>query len=287
MKYGLTEGCLGCRCLAERKRAQEHSEGCRVRLEAEIAKSEEGRARLTTGCLRSLPHDEGGEPGAGVVEPAAVPVPPRLDGIQDESMNAEEASRKRSAEDAGHEADVAGRGGAQPDPGSMVDDSMPELRREAEALGADAVALAEAYSSATRQRAGAFGLSAGVAMDLRLGWDLWQRADQVKAEKSLNDERLHLLILSPRCLSHSRLQHTKPDELAELREQGKRHLEFACSLARLQIERGGRVLSEYPLAASEEPCLWKLRSIDGMRCTRCDQCQFGLTSVDRVQCEIL
>ena len=52
-------------------------------------------------------------------------------------MNAWEASRKRSAEDAGHEADDAGRGGAQPDPGSMIYDSMPELRRrEAEALGA-------------------------------------------------------------------------------------------------------------------------------------------------------
>ena len=162
-----------------------------------------------------------------------------------EPMNAEEASRKRSAEDAGHEADVASRGGAQPDPGSMVDDSI------------------------------------------RLGWDLGQRADQVKAEKSLNDERLHLLIFSPRCLSHSRLQHTKPDELAELREQGKRHLEFACSLARLQIERGGRFLFEYPLAASEEKCLWKLRSIDGMLCIRCDQCQFGLTSVDLGQSEIL
>ena len=44
----------------------------------------------------------------------------------------------------------------------VVDDS---IRWEAEALGADAVALAEAYSSASRQRAGAFGL----AMDLRLG----------------------------------------------------------------------------------------------------------------------
>ena len=29
MKYGLTEGCLGCHCLAEGKRAQGHSEGCR------------------------------------------------------------------------------------------------------------------------------------------------------------------------------------------------------------------------------------------------------------------
>ena len=87
-------------------------------------------------------------------------------------MDAREASRKSSAEDAGHEADDAGRGGAQPDPGSMVDDCMPELRREAQALGADAVALAEAYPPASRWRAAAFGLSAGVALDLRLGWDL-------------------------------------------------------------------------------------------------------------------
>ena len=56
-------------------------------------------------------------------------------------------------------------------------------------------------------------------------------------------------------LSLSRLQHTKLDELAELREQGKRHLEVACSPARVQVERGGRVLFEYPLAASEEPVL--------------------------------
>ena len=81
-------------------------------------------------------------------------------------------------------------------------------------------------------------------------------------------------------VSLSRLQRAKPEKLTELREQGKRHLEFACSPARLQIEQGGRVLFEYPLAASEGPCLWKLRSIDGMRCVRCDQCQFGMTSVD-------
>ena len=81
-------------------------------------------------------------------------------------------------------------------------------------------------------------------------------------------------------LSLSRLQHAKTDELAELREQGKCHLEFARSLARLQTEQGGRVLFEYPLAASEEPCLWNLRSIDGMRCVRYDQCQFEVTSVD-------
>ena len=126
------------------------TEGCRARLEAEIDKTEEGRARWTTAYLRSLPRDEGGGPGAGVVAAAAVPAPQRPVGVQDEPMDAEETSRKRRAEDAGPEADDAGRGGAQPDPGSVVDDSMPELRREAEALGANAVALAEAYSSTSR-----------------------------------------------------------------------------------------------------------------------------------------
>ena len=100
MKHGLTEGCLGCRCLAEGKRAQGHSEGCRARLEAEIAKTEEGRVRLTTAYLRGLPRDEGGGLGAGVAAPAAVPVTPRSDGVQDEPMHAEEAPKKRSAEDA-------------------------------------------------------------------------------------------------------------------------------------------------------------------------------------------
>ena len=73
--------------------------------------------------------------------------------------------RKCSAEDAGHEADDASCGGVQPDPDSIADDSVPVARREA-----DTVALAEAYSLARfQQRAGACGLNAGVAMDLRLG----------------------------------------------------------------------------------------------------------------------
>ena len=118
MKHGLTEGCLGCRCFAEGKRAQGHSEGCRTQLEAEIAKTEEGRIRSTTAYLRGLARDEGRGPGAGAEAPAAVAVPPRSDEVQDEPTNAAETSRKRSAEDACHEADDAGRGAAR----SRLDD---------------------------------------------------------------------------------------------------------------------------------------------------------------------
>ena len=127
-----------------------------------------------------------------------------------------------------------------------------------------------------------FGLSASAAMDLRLGWDLGQRADQVKAEKRLNDEKPHLLILSPECLALSRQQHAKPDELAELLEQGKRHMEFACSLAELQIEQGGRVLFEYPFGGVGGAVLVEAE-VDRWHalCVRCDQCEFGITSADR------
>ena len=99
MKHGLTEGCLGCRCLADGKRAQGHSEGCRARLEAEIAKTDERRSRLTTAYLRGLARDEGGGSGAGVEAPAAVPVPPILGEVQDVLMdameNVEEAQCRR------------------------------------------------------------------------------------------------------------------------------------------------------------------------------------------------
>ena len=83
---------------------------------------------------------------------------------------------------------------------------MQEARRDAEALGADAVALVEAYSqTGIQQRAGAFGLSAGLAMDLRLGWDLGLEAGRAKAQKRLSDEKPYLLILSPMCLAFSQL----------------------------------------------------------------------------------
>ena len=107
-------------------------------------------SRARSLSLKGLPRD--------VEAPAAVPAP----------------SRERSAEDAGHEADDAGRGGVQPDPDAMADDSMPELRREAEALGADAVALAEASSPASQQRAGAFGLIECRRGDGPCAWDgIW------------------------------------------------------------------------------------------------------------------
>ena len=48
------------------------------------------------------------------------------------------------------------------------------------------------------------------------------------------------------------------------------------------VERGGRVLFQHPWVATSwnEPCLKELLAIGGMRRVRCDQCQFGMSSVD-------
>ena len=82
-----------------------------------------------------------------------------------------ETSRKRSAEDAGYGTDDADRGGVQHDSGSMANDSMHEAMWDAGGLGANAAALAETHLPARFQRrAGASGFSAGVAMELRMGW---------------------------------------------------------------------------------------------------------------------
>ena len=110
---GLTEGCVGCCAIAEGKRAQGHAEGCRARLEAELAKTDDGRVRLTTAHLKGLARDEerGTAASAGAT-PANSALASSCE-VQDVPMDADAgeqapmdvgSSRKRSAEEAGHEA---------------------------------------------------------------------------------------------------------------------------------------------------------------------------------------
>ena len=130
------------------------STGCRARREAEIAKSDDGRVRLTAAHLRGLARDEERGPIESAGAPPAIPVPaiPReaQDAPMDDGAGAQApmdvigTSRKRNAEETGRETDDADRGGVQPDPGSMAGENMHETMQDAMALGADAVALAEA-----------------------------------------------------------------------------------------------------------------------------------------------
>ena len=74
---------IGCRCIEEGKRAQGHSKGCRARLESEIAQTDEGRVRLRTAYLRGLAR-------VSAWAPAAIPLPPIPDDVQDMPMDADD-----------------------------------------------------------------------------------------------------------------------------------------------------------------------------------------------------
>ena len=136
----------------------------------------------------------------------------------------------------------------------MIDDSISELRREIETLGADIVTLVETYSSTSRQRADAFELSAGVTVGLRLGWDLGQWADRSKSRKVWAAHALISLSLSTATRQVRRVDGTVG---------AGRTSSGVCMQSDNKIANRGR---------------WT-RSL---RCVRYDQCQFGMTSVDSV-----
>ena len=154
-------------------------------LHAEIAKTDEESVRLTTACLKGVARDEGRRPTESAGAPAAVSVPPISTRPRTCQWMVAQEGRHRDAEEAQCRRCWSG---VQPDPGSMSGDSIQEAVRDAGAFGSDAVALAASYSPAwCQQRTGAFSSSAGVAMDLRLGWDLG-----LEAQKRLSVEKPHL-----------------------------------------------------------------------------------------------
>ena len=87
-------------------------------------------------------------------------------------------------------------------------------------------------------------------------------------------------MLKPHLLAHfeSHVLGVLPVAVAQhkLLKQGRHRLEFAGSLARPQVERGGRFLFEHFWAAASwnELCFKELLATDGMRRVRCDQSQF-------------
>jgi len=86
------------------------------------------------------------------------------------------------------------------------------------------------------------------------------------------------------CLALSALQRLTPssERYGALLASGRAHLEFACELAEAQIARGGRVFLEHPWSATSwmEPRLRALLAKEGVRRARCDQCLFGMRTVD-------
>ena len=81
---------------------------------------------------------------------------------------------------------------------------------------------------------------------------------------AIRHEKPYLLVLSPLCVAFSTLQNLSKGSAhyEALLANGRMHVEYACSLAEEQIDRGGRVLFEHPWGASSwiEPRLKALRT---------------------------
>ena len=139
-------------------------------------------------------------------------------------------------------------------------------------------------------RADHFGLRAGIAFDLELGWDLLRVQNQKEVIRYLVSERPGLVILSPPCTQFSSLQNLSYQthfssqqrfdaHLRELRD-ARRLLQFCVRVCLLCIRLQLCFVFEHPWGATSwsERCLSQLVGRDDTWLARGDQCMFGLES---------
>ena len=146
------------------------------------------------------------------------------------------------------------------------------------------VDVSEVYSPPrVIQRAKLHGLRPGCALDLSTGWDFSKRSHRKAALKLIKDTRPAVVILSPPCCVFSPLRNLtnfKRDaqEVQAEEVQGRQHLDFAVTLAKLQMRNGRGFLFEHPRNATS----WRtgtLRSLSehpSVFNIQLDMCAFGL-----------
>ena len=79
MAHGTSDRCPGCRALISGGRAQGHTEECRIRVEGELRKTEEGKARLRARALWRVRFAENQDDNdAEVPEPTSESAPSNL-----------------------------------------------------------------------------------------------------------------------------------------------------------------------------------------------------------------
>ena len=93
------------------------------------------------------------------------------------------------------------------------------------------VDISEVYSPERfKAVAGAFGLSSGLAADLRTGWDFNYAEHRSAAREQLHHDRPYLLVASPMCAKFSILQHLvkygSEEEKEKVLNQARVHINF-------------------------------------------------------------
>ena len=129
-----------------------------------------------------------------------------------------------------------------------------------------------------------FGLTPGLAADLRTGWDLSTQERQRECWKRLEREDPYFILSSPMCKAFSVLESlNKGSENYEVTlKNGLNHLRFCMDVYAWQASRGKKFLHEHPWSANS----WKLdfvqevAAMPGVEVRKGHQCPFGQTSTD-------
>ena len=136
-----------------------------------------------------------------------------------------------------------------------------------------------------------YGLRAGTAFDLELGWNLLDPQQQNLVTQYLQSEKPGLVILSPPCTKFSPLQNLRmstrfqsPEafdrRLFELK-RARKLLKFCRKLMDLCIQLRLNFVFEHPWSATswQESCLKELVDREDVWLARGDQCMFGLKTL--------
>ena len=161
--------------------------------------------------------------------------------------------------------------------------TLSQLSANLSALGDGRIDVAEVYGPGRyTTRAGEFGLTPGIAFDLRTGWDFNLEADREEARRRRREEKPLLLIGSPFCWPFSTMRGYADDPF-EFWDYGVTHLDFVVSLYREQRNDGLFYAHEHPRAATSyraESMQELIREEDTIVFDN-EQCAFGATGVDQ------
>ena len=153
---------------------------------------------------------------------------------------------------------------------------------------ASGVDVSEVYSpprvatAATRR-----GLTAGTSFDITTGWDLLDPEVQRRCRAKIIEEKPNLLIASVMCRDWSQIMNINwermgSDEKTRRMNEARIHLDFVCSLLRLQHDQGRYFVHEHPQGAGswQEAVIIETQRHTGADILTIDQCCYGLTSVN-------
>ena len=304
--HGYTDGCQGCVALQRGRKAENHSEACRTRMERILAGTATGKARL------KRTEEKIQEALAESVAKRA-----KTDSGTDQRERAREAPQQSSeASSSSSGAPVATPAGPIPqqaapedvdmDPGDGVVQESEAKRQRILQLSSETVSdgvsgnklrpeVAEVYSPPRIAAQGeSQGMKGGWSLDLTTvndageRWDFNDPKKRAQAKKLVQERKPRMLIGSPMCTAFSALQTLNrgaysQGEWNEWVRQAIIHLDFCCELYEIQVRRGDYFLHEHPATATSWslPRIRRVASMKGVQVVIGDMCQFGMVQVDK------